>query len=93
MLCKEKQVFQAFTLFGSQIRTDHALFYAWSTGLETRRAEWCMLPDDQSTVLQATNQNRLALWRLITFFRRGWRGWILFWRPPCSGKKGAWSRG
>jgi len=88
MLCKEKQIFQAFPPFGSQIQTDHALFYAWSTGLESRRAEWCKPPDDQSTVLQATNQNRPALWCLIAFFRRDWRGWILFWRPPCSGEKG-----
>jgi len=52
------------------------------------RAEWCKLPDDQSTVLQATNQKRPALWCLIAFSRRGWRRWILFWRPPCSGKRG-----
>jgi len=26
-------------------------------------------------------------------FFKHWSGWILFWRPPCSGKKGAWSRG
>jgi len=51
----KKQVFQAFTPFGSQIQTDRALFYAWSTGLETRRAEWCKPLDDQSTVLQTTN--------------------------------------
>jgi len=59
MLSKEKQVFQAFTPFGSQIQTDCPLFCARFTGLETRRAEWCKP----------------------------------LWRPPCSGKKGAWSRG
>jgi len=50
-------------------------------------------PTINQRFLQATNQNRPALWRLIAFFWRGWSGWILFWHPPCSGKKGAWRRG
>jgi len=36
---REKQVFQAFTPFGSEIQRDYPLFCARFTGLENRRAE------------------------------------------------------
>jgi len=54
------------------------------TGLENRRAEWCKPSDDQSVVIQTTNPNRPALWRLIALLRRGWSRWILLRRAPCS---------
>jgi len=41
-------------------------------------AEWCKPSDDQSVVIQTTDPDRSALWRLIAFLRRGWSRWSSF---------------
>jgi len=89
MLRKKTGITRRSHLFGSWIQMDCTLFCARFAGLEIRRVEWCKPSDDQSVVIQTTNPNHSALWRVIALLRWGWSRWIIFRRVPCLWEEGA----